>query len=558
MKQCFGHQVSSENIFLLLSELNAGSQKRIDDIFYSFIETLDESVKYNKPKSPQLLVSWGVYLSLILRYNPNTNLYYKNKHFLIVAFEAYKPYIMLYITYFLVTSTIAKTEIENPYKPGSASIIDYLIEQRQNNKDEKKLLRELKRCYTSSPNFYISRVGLKKQKQELAIFLDMPQILERELNEEDVDKCIYMHSNLILADFQNFTTDNFSRAISSLNLSIIKRTSHLSDYVKLPILDEFLRNCKTIQHALCYEILMIVITKNINLCKHNLKKIPQQWRSDVLKVYTMPRWKNYRIQEQRNATLNFYKYHLCYHEDKALIETLENLSLRLENEDKRKAFIENLITMNKSYFVLKVAGYSDFFNEKKTIFANTETLIGDNIFELSRDFVLPYREGERIYFFDYEQFPFLLEKQENPYNRNKLNESILSEIQELHDKYEKAGLFPYSISMSNFIKELVHGRNVLDDCLCCKNYRKKLAYVLRDFNVKEESFEWVNLDDIAVKFAMISLDFQAETIDDLCKKLYLASKDKKKSREELEQLKETIASLILVYSKTTGTFILNI
>ena len=57
---------------------------------------------------------------------------------------------------------------------------------------------------------------------------------------------------------------------------------------------------------------------------------------------------------------------------------------------------------------------------------------------------------------------------------------------------------------------------------------------------------------------MISLDFQAETIDDLCKKLYLASKDKKKSREELEQLKETIASLILVYSKTTGTFILNI
>lgn len=562
MKHNFNHQVSSENIFLLLTDLNSGSQKVVDEIFHSFIETLEES-KYTN-KSPQLLVSWGIYLSLILRYNPNTNFYYKNKHFLIIAFEAYRPYVMLYITYFLLISAISKTAIENVYKleiessPKFKSVIDYLIEQRQNNGDEKKLLQELKRCYLSSPNFYISRLGLKKQKQELAIFLDLPEILEKELDEEDVDKCIYMHSNRILENYIDFLPENFSRAVSSLNLTIVKRTSHLSDSISNSILDEFLRNCKALKHALCFEILLIVVTKNINLCKHNLKKIPYHWRSDVLKVYTMPRWKSSRTQEQKSATLNYYAFHLCYKEDKNLIQTIENLTSRLEDQTKRSAFLDNLVAMNKSYFILKVAGYSDFFSEKKTVFANSENLIGDKIFELSRDFIVSYREDDKIFLFDYAQFPFLLEKQENPYNRNKLNPSILTEIKELNEKYEKAGLSPNSIPMPEFLKEMIHGRIVLDNCLCSKNYKKKLVYLLRHYNVKEESFEWINLDDICLKFAMISLDLQADNIDDLCKKIYLTLKDRKKSKEELDQLKETISSLILIYSKTTGNFILNI
>jgi hypothetical protein len=59
-----------------------------------------------------------------------------------------------------------------------------------------------------------------------------------------------------------------------------------------------------------------------------------------------------------------------------------------------------------------------------------------------------------------------------------------------------------------------------------------------------------------MKFSLISLDFQAETIDELCEKLYKAIK--KADDKSREQLRDNIASFILIYSRAGGGFVINI
>src|SRR5579885_1202829 len=607
--KCFDRPVSSENIFILVTNLDSSSPTEVDFIFRCFVENLAK-VQKNSVKSPEMLASWGIYLSIILRYDPNTNIYVNGEHFLLIGFKAYSPYISLYITYFIIVSVIRKTDLGLPYsdndsekgspKEGSPkqfanisanrdahkiiakkvngvmtansktpkisedkSIINHLIELCPKESPERKLLIELKKVYTSSPNFFIIRVGLKTQKQEMAIFLDMPDLLEDKLSTDDIMKAIYTHSNNILRYVTDFNSEHFERSIDCLNLKIAKKTSEDSDWVSPEIFNKLIYNCKEIRHAKCLEILLLAVTKNVTICKHHMKRLPEDWRSKVMEIYTTPRWKSSSskiIKEGKEtykickATNVYYLTNLCSTNTETLYENLEELSEKLKDDEVKIAFLNNIKTMNKTYFILKTAGYEDFLSGKLTSFANTEDFVSNDIFEISRNFIIAFREDDKIYMFSYDSFPTLISKKINPYNRQPIPEFVLKQIVEIYDRMN--GLRPSCCTMSEFIQEMVSGRSIVSDCNCAKNYRKKLIRILRHYNIKEESIDWINLDDILMKFGLISLDFQAETLDQLCEKLYRAIKNADENSKE--QLRETIASIILIYSRSGGGFVINI
>ena len=171
VKLFFDRPVTAENIFILITNLNSCNNSTLNSIFKSFIISL--STNKNSTNSPSIMASWGIYLSIILRYNPDTNLYINNRHYLIVAFESYKPYINLYITFFLAISVLKRVNIKSPYKENNAmTVMDKLIESCSNGSNERKLLSNVKRFSSSSSDIFIHRSGLKESKSELGIFLD--------------------------------------------------------------------------------------------------------------------------------------------------------------------------------------------------------------------------------------------------------------------------------------------------------------------------------------------------------------------------------------------------
>lgn len=717
----FDRPIRSETIFVLKSMLNSADAKEINGIFQLFIKCLSRMNKSSNTKSPEILASLGIYLSIILRHEPDLNLYVDGEHFLTVGLKCYLPYMNMYITFFLMATIIKYVNLEGPYleTPGYAyntkrsskgspdnlssnsrkssnpgdlnssipneedllkleinrlrdqvgasvnydnlfhsnnrsstnnspnqspnsthplnqittqeelskrrspekstsgrvpspkpeSVIDKIISICSITSPERRVLNELKRIYTSPAAFILVRLGLKDQKQELALFLDMPELLNTGLSEEDIQKAIFMHSNKILDTVIGFRPHHFNRAIECLNYSIAKKTSHMSDWVSAKTLDDFTYICKELKHAICLELLLLVIRKNIVLCSHHIKRLPVAWREVVLQQYTKPRWKvawrdfkHYVLSCRPNnaeedqdvvdihkglchgdspilATLEYYRLNLCLGEDyHQLIQCLENLEQKLVTPDALEAFVETTKTMNKSYYLLQVSNYADVFAKNKVVFANSEDMLGQDIFELSRNFVVPCREsshisspqkvtrtspekhqrehGDKIFLLDYGTFKSLTENRVNPYNRNPLSETLAEEIVSMFQFYNTLGLANECVTISEFAKELIGGREVISPCHCRKDYMTKLIRVLRHYGVQEESFEWINLADICFKFSLMSMVFQAEDVPQLCMKLYTAIK--KAAECEKEELKRIIASSILIYSKYQGAaFVVN-
>lgn len=727
LEKVFDRPISSEGIFLLRAILNSASELEINSVFRLYIMCLDKMSKSNLAKPPEILASLGIYLSIILRYNPNTNLYVNGNHFLLIGLKCYTPYVTMYITSFLMIAVIKQANIESlcfatddyqygiPAKSASApsnlpnnnnisngniytdnkselrmspeaaatvealrrtspknskifdcegvrpasspslfnnnnnndrsqaelrarvgtpndgpfrnnldsnsqstpnnrtngnqlnngnrsptndeTVIDKIINTCPIGTVERKLLSDLKRLYKSSPNYFLVRLGLKTQKQEIAIFLDMPELLDSEFNEEDIQKAIFLHSNNVLENDIPFKPHHFNRSIQCLNYNTAKKTSMISDWIHPDIVDEFIFMCREIKHAVCLEMLLLVVRKNITLCKHHMKRIPEEWIPTVLEVYLTPRWRatkklvdfnsltNHTVSnnivktpntspkasksnigngkalptEPLISTLEYYKINLSSNDNyPKLLNMLDVLSEQLRDEATLNLFIDNLKSMNMSNYIFSVSGYTDFFSEKKIVFFNDKDSMFNNVFEVARNFIVPYREGERVYLFDYNLFPTLIEKRENPYNRNPLSDEIIDEIISKYQMFNNLGLGKSIVSIPDFIKELIYGREVDSSCACRKNYVLKLVRALRHYNIKEESFEFINLSDIVFKFSLISMDFNSTTIPDLCYKLYMAIKiaaDKDK-----EQLKRTIASTVLIYSRINGGggFIVNI
>lgn len=431
---------------------------------------------------------------------------------------------------------------------------------------ERNFLFELKRLQGWGVNNFMKRLGLKSQKHEMAIFLDDPTMLEGSLSEDDIVKAIFMHANkVVLSDRADLLPHHFDRALAYLNYPVAKTLDSRSDWVSTETLEDLIFSSRNLKHPLCLKLLILAFKKNIELCDHKLKKIPIEWRDKLLEVYMTPRWRSAKVAKDakskvKNATLEYYRLHLCCPESTTpeILTHLESLNSKLQVPHAAEKFIENVRNMNKSFYILQVSGYMDFLTEQKINFGNDRDLIGNDIFELSKNFVFVIREKDRIYLIDYGAARTLISKGENPYNRQPICEKVRDEITKRFQYYNTLGIGMETIPLSELLEEFLRGRQKCTACACIrsKNYRAKLVRVLRNYGIRDENMDHVIIQDIVFKLGLIAIDLKAQNLLELCENLYRAIKT---ARDDCrESLKRTIASIIKIYSSVLpGGMLLN-
>jgi hypothetical protein len=630
----FRRPVSSENIFLLTNLLKTSNQSTIREIFTVYLKWLEESIRSKITKPPEMLASQGIYLCMILRHVSLSALsaellYPEGRHFMLLGWKAYYPYVPMFIIYFLIPCIVSGLDPEAPWRcdntsssssdssprlesnrpsspssttsiltrqhsaetleqinriregvnspplrtsasdsdlsPASvprnspqkpkeiSSIILKLIEQCPLNSPERQSLSELRRVYGSGYNYYCSRLGIQQQKTELAIFLDVPAMLDAPLSEDDIQKAIFMHSNAILKADVNFLPHHFDRAVRCLNYEIAKETEGLADWVKPESLEELIFLCKELKHAVCRELLLIVIKKNVTLCGHQLKRLPEAWREPILQLYTTPRWK-YCLSNPSNdticeATLDYYRLNLCHNADQAnFIAKVAELAEKLSNPITVETFLKRINDTNRSFYALQLCGYDDLETIDKLSFANEQDSNLNDIFDISRNFIFPYRVDNHIYLFDYNHVPSMLKTKQNPFTRGSLSTELLDEMANRHHKYNAMGLGITCVSMTDFVKELVYGRRIETVCGCAsrKTYVIKLARSLRGYGVKVEHFETVDLRDAIFKVGLLGIDHgRPDSIEKFSSNLYRLLKNSDGTVRE--SLKQGISSVIMMY-----------
>jgi len=108
----FDRPIRSETIFVLKSMLNSANISEVNGILQLFIKCLSRMNKSANTKSPEILASLGIYLSIILRHDPDLNLYVDGEHFLLTGLKCYLPYMNMYITFFLMATIIKHVNLE--------------------------------------------------------------------------------------------------------------------------------------------------------------------------------------------------------------------------------------------------------------------------------------------------------------------------------------------------------------------------------------------------------------------------------------------------------------
>lgn len=639
LKRIFEEAATSESIFQLLTHLGTGSKRDIDQTFRALFETMRDMTNSNVQRSPELLASFGVYLALILRFKPESSYYLEKEHYLSIALKFYYPYVTLFISIMLVPAHLCGIDIDasviecqdlvvsssnssgnqrrsneegnrelkmsreaedavekaRRISPHNSQIFQPRsppLGSRENRSEtvlektaalcglgsmERNFLFELKRLQGWGVNNFMKRLGLKSQKHEMAIFLDSPQMLEDQLSEDDMQKAIFMHANnVVRSNKANYMPHHFDRALGCLNYPIAKELEHRSDWVSADTLDNLFYTARKFNHALCLELILLAVRKNVELCDHKLKKLPQDWQDRIMEVYSKPRWlsiladdnnkssidaidkyknvvereRNRNEEKKFHATLEYYRIHFCFPESSTpeILKSLRALQEKLHDETLVAKFIENVRNMNKSFYIFQVSGYMDFLTDNKLTFGNDRDLIGNDIFELSKNFVFIIRENDRLYLLDYCAAKTLIDKGENPYNRQPITPKIRDEILRRFQQYNVAGLGTETTPLSELLQEFLHGRQKLTVCGCArsKNYRRKLIRVLKNYGIKDEHLDLIVIKDVVFKLGLIAIDLKAENLTELCENLYRAIKI---ARDDCrESLKRAIVSIIRIYS----------
>lgn len=605
IRRIFDETVTSENIFGLLTHLNSSNHTGVTETLQVLTLAIKDAGRSQNDKSPERLVSFGVYLALILRFQPDSQLYVEGEHFLAVILQTFYPYVALFITMILVpvhlaginidtavreshrdqssnsdselrlsketqealekvtqwsptrgkvfrADASASGEISPPLRPPVETVLGRTMSLCNLGSPERATLLELKR---GNGRGILRRIGAQNQKHEWAIFLDNPDFLDGELSEDDIEKAIYMHANrIVLSDPSILMPHHFDRALACLNYPIARSLEYRADWVSLETLDEIFYSARKLKHALCLELLLLAARKNIGICDHLLKKLPEDWQVKILEVYTQPRWRSISQQSpipEKHATLDHYRLHLGIQDENngRLCRKLADLNFKLNTSEKVDEFLEQVRNMNKSYYILQLSGYSDFLSEQKLVFGNDRDLMGDDVFDLSRNFVFALREGDRIFLLDYGTARTLAQKGENPYTRTPIPEKVREEALSRFQQYNTLGLSTDTTPLPDLISELTNGRSKLKICTCAgsKNYRRKLIRLLRNYGVRDESLEVVVIADVIFKLSLMAVDLQATTKEELWEKLYRAIKSS--PPEKREALRRTIASIIKMYSQ---------
>jgi hypothetical protein len=477
-----------------------------------------------------------------------------------------------------------KDGIGNRYSPGTGilkvPVINKIIDICPLNSPERRVLNELRRQHDSNPSFLITRLGMKSEKLQLALFLDDPTLVDEKLNEDDLTKAIFLHANRILTTCQcSFLPHHFDRAVECMNYEIAKFTFSLADWVTDETLDNLIFLCKTLRHAYCLEILKLVVRKKVTLCTHQIRKLPDEWRATIVSLYTTPRWRHLldqtpvtdealaeeskRPQEDRDATLDYYRLLFSSLKPRrAFLNSLQTMTAKLLDEDSRQAFVEKIKQSNQTYYGLMVSGYTDLLLEVTPTIVNEQDSYLNNILEIPRNFVIPCLEGTQLFLFDFGMARKLIDTGCNFYNRKRLSPEVMAHVHENYQTYNRLGLSSRIDPISDVLKELVHGRQIEEACACASNkpYSKKLVRLLRSYSVKESSLTVVNMQDLIVKLGMISIHLgvrgSVKDLNQLWMEIYRAIKNS--DPDQRETLKRTIASLILVYSRSNGGYIISI
>lgn len=548
LKVLFNSPIDKMTAFKLLTELKVRDSKGINDIFRVFIESITEG--RSEGVTPAcILVSCGIYLSFILRYVPETKIYAKNKlHFIIAVFQVYNPFIRIYITYFLLPCIILGVDMGvNESDTSTRSVMDRLIAECPVGSLERKMISTVKRLRTASPISIIDRLRLSDEKKRLSIFLDDPSLFPGELDDDDIMTCIFCHSQNILSKVNRLRPRHFSRAVACLNLDIVLRSNDCSDYLENEIFDEFLYYCKKLKHAVCREILMIVVTKNITLCEHRIAKIPSNWIEDVMSVYSTPRWKS----SKSNATIQFYSESLGTENAKEFMT-----SICEDPEFDIKELCSKVTDYNKTYYIVASGSYTDFISDVDVSIVNHESLVLDDVFEIPVRFVMYYREDSNVFLFAYPSWSNIVRKGLNPYTRKPIRDEFLSEMERRLEKYRSMGFSPMYERMEPLLTEIINGRQPVKHCSCRKDYRVKLLRELKAYSVSDSSLDLINIEDIKIKLFSIGLVLKSECRKELFEHLYKAIKSSNpKSREKMRQ---AIANYIIIYSQSNERYILEI
>ena len=557
MDVIFSHAVTSQNVFRILTTLKTATQPEIDEMLKVLITSMRANTREGQSKRPELLASYGVYLSLILRYKPAMNLYVEDEHFLSVAASCFYPYFSLYISVFLIPAHLCGVDVDDPVHIDNTStnpirtVLNKLKTMCNPTSPDNHVLSELKKLHRWGIRNFLDRVGFKSHRQELAIFLDSADLLEGPFDENDIQKSLFMHSNTVLmANSESLMPHHFERALVCLNYDIAKLLDSRSDWIRPDLLEELFYSSRKLGHAICLELIFIAVRKNIVLCEHLLKKLPVGWRQQILDVYKVPRWQSCNYEEEDHATLEFYRLHLSYPNGPStkILESITSMIEKLDSDEAIDNFVAKIKNMNKSFYLFEWSGYTDLLHDDKITFGNDTDMIGNDIFEISKNFVFVTRESNRIYLFDYATARTLIEKGQNPYNRKEISATVRDEIASRFAHYNTIGIGTDTVPMGDFIREMKHGRPIeFPQCYGHpKNYRKKLIRSLKNYGIRDEHLDIIIIDDIVFKLQLVAVDLQAKDIQELCENLHRAIKTAPEDKQET--LKVTIVDIIRIYS----------
>jgi len=448
------------------------------------------------------------------------------------------------------------------FEPGDQHLTAYMkvLNSCPLDSPERQTLGELRRCHNSDFSYIMTRLGLNEKKIELAIFMDRPQYITSPLNEDDIQKAIFLHANKILLNNVEFKPHHFDRAVSCLNNAIANLTDSLSDWVKTTTIYELIYFSKATQHPYCLQLILLLCRKNITFCRHHMKQIPEEWKARIMEVYTTPRWMNCGVtaDDKRligNATMNYYKTVMSHWGSYgSIISKLETFKKELVDPQIMGKTIENIKTLNKAFYICSASGYMDFDAETqgRLTIGNSMSIEMTDIFEIPKSFISCHREDDRVYLFDYNSTKTLLANGQNPYNRNPIPASTLEDIESRYLHYNSLGIGEYVESMPEILKEIVSGRQICDACPCGsnKNYVFKLAFELRHYGIKESSFDPVDITDACFKMGLMSIYVNNKsTLPLFCKTLLAAIKTK--DRIHRDSCMRSIASVILMYTNFT-------
>tara|TARA_R110002072_G_scaffold45565_5_gene126906 strand:+ start:101147 stop:102976 length:1830 start_codon:yes stop_codon:yes gene_type:complete len=495
-------------------------------------QTVDQSLV-----SGNLKYANSVLTNILLRHVTSLEeIYVDGRHFITYIYDHYYPYVNMAIAFFIIPVMIKRIEL-NFLSPAftddycndndilQKTIIDHLKESTDDDPNIKAALECLVDHSGHGAAFLIAKMNSFQQSsnfyQELAFMMDFPPFLQVMSNQPDfnVELAIAMHANQCLFnhhgldDAINLENGHFSHSVGRINLEGIGTLLNLSDNIKSKDLTSFLSSLKYLSHtrnpkqyALMKEQLIILLEKNVTICQHQLKKMPPTWRKDILDIYQQPRWTRLNPLIKR-----YYSYYLKIPEGVDFDTTMISIKKTLIDSDAVDEFVNRYKESNKNYYLTNSRTPIDILESNscsnELVIITTEHSNGDDILLYPTDSIFHIREGNKIYLFDKDTFPTLLESGSNFYTRSPLPYPDKCRLRNKIDNWFSLEKEMKIIPITEFLNELLNGRKLLKSCECMRsNPIEKIHHKLDIFDITYEQLENCILEDIEFKLAIVGFD----------------------------------------------------